>query len=75
MNSVNRLNTVHYIEEEKMKYTIKTYGPHFFRKVYNYVKKNNIKIDHSCDFEFISNEFSYDNQESLIYLRLQLDEE
>lgn len=51
---------------------LKTHGPSFFKKVYEYIKVNNINVDYSYDFEIVTNNFDRNNEDSDIFLALKL---
>lgn len=46
---------------------ISTHGPQFFKKVHEFIQKENINIEKSFDFELVPFDFNRDNPESLIY--------
>lgn len=50
--------------------TLENHGPNFFKKVYAFVKSQNIEVDYSFDLEVIPNDFNRENQDSLIYVGL-----
>lgn len=58
----------------KFENTFKNHGPAFFRKVYNFVKKNNIPVEEGFDFEIINKNFDRNNGDSIIYVGLKIKE-
>lgn len=56
----------------RFKNTYKNHGPHFFKKVYDFIHEKGISIDYGFDFEILPPDFTYDDLNSVLYVGLKL---